>query len=75
MSRKKEELTTQIVDISSSMRSIIGYLDDTNNWLASVGESQEVFTRMMNDPKIESLVRKPQRPRTADVRLDNRQRQ
>jgi len=56
MSRKKEELTTQIVDVSSSMRSIIGYLDDTNNWLASVGESQEVFTRMMNDPKIESLV-------------------
>jgi phage gp29-like protein len=38
------------------MRSIIGYLDDTNSWLASVGESQEVFTRMMNDPKIESLI-------------------
>ena len=60
MARKKtparQELTTQIVDISSSMRSIIGYLDDTNNWLASVGESQEVFTRMMNDPKVESLV-------------------
>ncbi|MDR0302474.1 MAG: DUF935 domain-containing protein [Treponema sp.] len=56
MAKKKEELTTQIVDISSSMRSIIGYLDDTNSWLASVGESQEVFTKMMNDPKIESLV-------------------
>ena len=60
MARKKtpaqQELTTQIVDISSSMRSIVGYLDDTNSWLASVGESQEVFTRMMNDPKIESLV-------------------
>ena len=52
----RQELATQIVDISSSMRSIIGYLDDTNGWLASVGESQEVFTRMMNDPKIESLV-------------------
>jgi phage gp29-like protein len=63
MARKKQpvaantqELTTQIVDISSSMRSIIGYLDDTGNWLASVGESQETFTKMMNDPKIESLV-------------------
>jgi phage gp29-like protein len=44
------------MDISSSMRSIAGYLDDTNSWLASVGESQEVFTKMMNDPKIESLV-------------------
>jgi len=53
---KKQELTTQIVDISSSMRSIVGYLDDTNSWLASVGESQEVFTKMMNDPKIESLI-------------------
>jgi len=53
---EQQNLTTQIVDISSSMRSIIGYLDDTNNWLASVGESQEVFTKMMNDPKIESLV-------------------
>jgi len=56
MARKKEELTQKIVDISSSMRSIIGYLDDTNSWLASVGESQEVFTKMMNDPKIESLI-------------------
>jgi len=60
MARKRtpaaQELTTQIVDISSSMRSIVGYLDDTSGWLASVGESQEVFTRMMNDPKIESLV-------------------
>ena len=60
MARKKaaaqQELTTQIVDISSSMRSIIGYMDDTNNWLASVGESQEVFGKMMNDPKIESLI-------------------
>jgi len=53
---KNQELTTQIVDISSSMRSIIGYLDDTNSWLASVGESQEVFSKMMNDPKIESLI-------------------
>jgi phage gp29-like protein len=51
-----DNLTTQIVDISSSMRSIIGYLDDTNSWLSSVGESQEVFTKMMNDPKIESLI-------------------
>jgi len=56
MAAKKPELTTQIVDISSSMRSIIGYLDDTDSWLASVGESQSVFTKMMNDPKIESLV-------------------
>ncbi|MDR0443259.1 MAG: DUF935 domain-containing protein [Treponema sp.] len=56
MARKKEALTTQIVDISSSMRSIIGYLDDTNSWLSSVGESQEMFTKMMNDPKIESLI-------------------
>lgn len=60
MSKNKQpvpaNLTTQIVDISSSMRSIIGYLDDTTGWLASVGESQEIFTKMMNDPKIESLV-------------------
>jgi len=61
MSRKNkaaqtQELTTQIVDLSSSMHSIVGHLDDTNNWLASVGESQEIFTKMMNDPKIESLV-------------------
>jgi phage gp29-like protein len=52
----QQELTTRIIDISTSMRSIIGYLDDTNNWLASVGESQEVFSKMMNDPKIESLI-------------------
>ena len=31
-------------------------MDGTENWLASVGESQEVFTKMMNDPKIESLI-------------------
>jgi len=52
----KQELATQIIDISSSMRSVIGCMDDTNNWLASVGESQEVFSKMMNDPKIESLI-------------------
>ena len=61
MSRKNkaaqtQELTTQIIDLSSSMRTIVGYMDDTNSWLNSVGESQEVFTKMMNDPKIESLV-------------------
>jgi len=56
MAGKKEELTQKIVDISSSMRTIIGCLDDTNSWLASVGESQEVFAKMMNDPKIESLI-------------------
>jgi len=38
------------------MRSIIASLDDTNTWLSSVGERQEVFTKMMNDPKIESLI-------------------
>jgi phage gp29-like protein len=54
--QKREELTTQIVDISSSMRSIAGYMDDTMDWLASIGESQSVFTKMMNDPKVESLV-------------------
>jgi len=62
MSRNKkaaqpaQELTTQIIDLSSSMRTIIGYMDDTNSWLNSVGESQEMFTKMMNDPKIESLI-------------------
>ena len=54
--KKQQELTTQIVDLSSSMRSIIGHMDDTNNWLNSVGESQEVFNKMINDPKIESLI-------------------
>ncbi|MCL2808640.1 MAG: DUF935 domain-containing protein [Treponema sp.] len=53
---ERQELTTKIVDISSSMRSIIGYMDDTNSWLSSVGESQEIFGKMMNDPKIESLI-------------------
>jgi len=52
----QQELTTRIADISSSMRSIIGYMDDTNSWLSSIGESQEVFGKMMNDPKIESLI-------------------
>ena len=54
--KKQQELTTQIIDLSSSMRTIIGYMDDTGSWLNSVGESQEVFTKMMNDPKIESLI-------------------
>jgi phage gp29-like protein len=56
MANKKQGLTSRIVDISSSMRSIAGYLDGTDSWLASVGESQEVFTKMMNDPKVESLI-------------------
>ena len=55
-SSARQDLTTQVVDLSSSIRSIIGYLDDTNSWLASVGESQEIFSKMMNDPKIESLI-------------------
>jgi hypothetical protein len=52
---KKKELESHIVEISG-FRSIVSYLEDTNDWLFSVGESQKVFSDMMCDGRIESLV-------------------
>ncbi|WP_059369296.1 phage portal protein family protein [Treponema endosymbiont of Eucomonympha sp.] len=55
MAAKKKELESHIVEISG-FRSIVSYLEDTNDWLFSVGESQKVFSDMMCDGRIESLV-------------------
>jgi hypothetical protein len=57
----KTALTSHIIDLTG-FRSITGYLDDTNDWLSSVGESQKVFGDMLCDGRIESLVGGPERP-------------
>ena len=48
-------IKSRVIDISV-FRSIVSHLEDTDSWLSSVGESQSVFTSMMDDPKVESLV-------------------
>lgn len=48
-------VTTRIIDISA-LRSVTSYMDSTSDWLGRTGESQEVFDRMMDDPRVGSLV-------------------
>ncbi|HIW37015.1 MAG TPA: hypothetical protein IAA30_08555, partial [Candidatus Treponema faecavium] len=48
------QVTTRIIDIGA-LRSITSYMDDTADWMSRTGESQEVFERMMDDPRVGSL--------------------
>jgi phage gp29-like protein len=52
---RAQAVTTRIIDLNN-FRSLVSYIDDTQDWLASVGESQAVFTAMMDDSRVESLV-------------------
>jgi phage gp29-like protein len=49
------DLEKQIIDIGT-FRSFMSALDETSDWLASVGESTRVFGEMMDDGRIASLV-------------------
>lgn len=49
------QVTTRVIDING-LRSITSYMNETNDWLYRVGESQEIFERMMDDPRVGSLV-------------------
>jgi hypothetical protein len=49
------DLERRIIDIGS-FRSFISALEETPDWLASVGESSRVFAEMMDDGRIASLV-------------------
>jgi phage gp29-like protein len=53
--KKRAELEKQIIDIGA-FRSFVSALDETADWLASVGESSRVFGEMMDDGRIASLV-------------------
>ena len=52
---KKESVTTRVVDISG-FRAITSFMDNTSDWFQNVGESQEVFERMMDDARVGSLI-------------------
>ncbi len=54
MSRTKS-VTNRIIDVSS-MRTIVGYMDDTAEWLCDVGERENIFNKMRNDGRVESLL-------------------
>ncbi|WP_318713553.1 DUF935 family protein [Treponema sp.] len=51
---KKSELTTNIINLQG-FRSIAGYMLESQNWLSSVNERDDVFQKMMDDPRIGSL--------------------
>lgn len=56
--RKKQssqDVTVRVIDING-LRSITSYMNETVDWLYRAGESQEVFERMMDDPRVGSLV-------------------
>lgn len=52
---RTKSATSRIIDISS-MRSIVGYMDDTNEWLYDIGEREDIFEKMRNDGRVESLI-------------------
>jgi phage gp29-like protein len=51
----RHELERNIIDIGM-FRSFISAIDDAADWLSSVGESSRVFSEMMDDGRIESLI-------------------
>ena len=51
----RRELERQIIDIGT-FRSFVSALDDASDWLSSVGESTKIFSQMMDDGRIESLI-------------------
>ena len=51
----KGKITTSVIDLNG-FRSIVGYIDDTDDWLFSVSEREDVFEKMRNDSRIESLL-------------------
>lgn len=58
MAKEKQssrDVTVRVIDING-LRSITSYMNETTDWFYRVGESQEVFERMMDDPRVGSLV-------------------
>ena len=55
MAVRKQDLTSQVIDLNS-FRSLVAAMDDTSDWLAEVGESTQIFSEMMADSRIGSLV-------------------
>ena len=51
---KKTELTTNIINLQG-FRNIASYMLESQDWLSSVNERDDVFQKMMNDPRIGSL--------------------
>ena len=50
-----KDITVRVVDING-LRSITSYMNETSDWFYRTGECQEVFERMMDDPRVGSLV-------------------
>lgn len=51
----KKDITSRVIDING-FRSVVRSMDDTSDWLSSVGESTRIFNDMMTDGRIGSLV-------------------
>ena len=51
---KKSELTTNIINLQG-FSSIAGYMLESQDWLGSINERDDVFQKMMDDPRIGSL--------------------
>lgn len=51
----EKELTSRIIDIGS-FRSLVAALDDTQDWLSDIRQSTAIFTEMLGDARIGSLV-------------------
>jgi len=51
----KNRLTSRVIDLNG-FRSIVQCMDDTSDWLSSVGESTKIFSDMMTDARTGSLI-------------------
>ena len=52
---RKSDLERRIIDIGM-FRSFVSAVDEASDWISSVGESTQIFTDMMDDGRISSLV-------------------
>ena len=51
----KKDLEQRIIDIGT-FRSFISAVDEASDWISSVGESTQIFTDMMDDGRVSSLI-------------------
>lgn len=51
----KKDITDRVVNINT-FRSLANMVSDTSDWISSVAEREDVFSKMRDDPRVESLI-------------------
>lgn len=52
---KNNDVTSRVLDLNG-FRSLANFVSDTSDWINSVAEREDIFCKMRDDPRVESLV-------------------